>query len=99
MSPADPLLMKMSYLSLSALTLALAIAATPSGWADSPLQNSSPGAQGTEGTNPTHQDQDVTGPNGQQATNTNPADVPPPAHKKKKHKKTTLSSTTTPTTM
>jgi hypothetical protein len=79
--------MKTSYFSATVLVIALCLAGTPS-WADSSLENGTPGAQGTEGTNPTHQDQNVTGPNGQHSTNTNPADSPPLASKS--------SSTTTP---
>lgn len=45
------------------------------------LQKDTPGAQGTEGTNPTHQDSNVTGPNGEHATNTNPANSPSTTHK------------------
>ena len=78
-------------LHIAFLTLALVIAIPA--WAD-PLQNGSPGAQGTEGTNPTHEDASVTGPNGQHVTNTNPANEPTPAPKKKHHKKPSTATTT-----
>jgi hypothetical protein len=79
--------MKTSFSTIAVLTLAFSVAGLPSVWADAGLQNGSPGAQGTEGTNPTHQDQSVTGPNGEHSTNSNPASEPTPVHKKKHHKK------------
>jgi hypothetical protein len=77
---AKVIAMKTSYFSAAVFALALCLAGTPSR-ADSVLQNGTPGAQGTEGTNPTHQDQNVTGPNGQHSTNTNPANSPALASK------------------
>jgi hypothetical protein len=73
--------MKTSFLTAAFFSLALTLGGTSSGWADSTLQNGTPGAQGTEGTNPTHQDQNVTGPNGEHASNSNPSTDPSPAHK------------------
>ena len=67
--------MKTPLLSAGVLTLALAAWSMPPAHADV-LQKDTPGAQGTEGTNPTHQDSNVTGPNGEHANNTNPANSP-----------------------
>lgn len=67
------------------LSFVLAGISAPIARADA-LQKDTPGAQGTEGTNPTHQDSDVTGPNGEHSTNTNPANTPPSKHHKKHHK-------------
>jgi len=71
--------MKTSLLPVLFLSVTLGISATPLARADG-LQKDTPGAQGTEGTDPTRQDSNVTGPNGQHSTNTNPADWPRPAH-------------------
>ncbi len=76
--------MKTSLLPVLFLSVALGVSAMSFARADG-LQKDTPGAQGTEGTNPTHQDSNVTGPNGQHSTNTNPADSPPPAHHLKHH--------------
>jgi hypothetical protein len=66
---------------LPVILLSLALAGSPVNWARADaLQKDTPGAQGTEGTNPTHQDSNVTGPNGQHASNTDPAHTPTPAH-------------------
>jgi hypothetical protein len=76
--------MKTTLLPVLALTAALTAWAMPPAHADI-LQKDTPGAQGTEGTNPTHQDSNVTGPNGGHATNTNPAHWPASAHKDSRH--------------
>jgi hypothetical protein len=84
--------MKISLLTVAVVSLALAAASMPASWADSAVQNGTPGAQGTEGTNPTHQDQDVTGPNGDHPSDSNPGGgTSTTTHKK--HKKNTASST------
>jgi hypothetical protein len=71
--------MKTSLLPVLLLSVALGASTAPFARADG-LQKDTPGAQGTEGTDPTRQDSNVTGPNGQHSTNTNPADWPRPAH-------------------
>jgi hypothetical protein len=61
-------------------TVVLAVGSSPLAWADG-LQKDTPGAQGTASTDPTHQDSNVTGPNGEHSTNTNPATTPAAAQK------------------
>jgi hypothetical protein len=76
--------MKTSLPSVLCLSATLVAFSLPLARADA-LQKDTPGAQGTEGTNPTHQDMNVTGPNGQHSTNTNPADWPAAPHHKMHH--------------
>jgi hypothetical protein len=76
--------MKTSLLSVLCLSATLVAFSPPLAKADA-LQKDTPGAQGTEGTNPTHQDMNVTGPNGQHSTNTNPANWPAAPHHKTCH--------------
>jgi hypothetical protein len=92
--PCDIRGMKTHLLSALALSLALVFTSMPPALADA-VQKDTPGAQGTEGTDPTHQDSDVTGPNGEHSSNTNPANSPAPAHHKKHHKKTCNTSCST----
>jgi hypothetical protein len=89
--PCNLNLMKTHLLPAIALSLALVLPPASLAWADG-VQKDTPGAQGTEGTDPTHQDSDVTGPNGEHNTNTDPANSPAPAHHKKHHKKACCTS-------
>jgi hypothetical protein len=70
-----------THLFPAVLLVAAALLVSPTSLARADaLQKDTPGAQGTEGTNPTRQDSNVTGPNGGHTSNTNPANTPPSPH-------------------
>lgn len=77
-----------------ALSLGIFAWTAPLALADSePTSTGTPGAQGSQNSNPTHEIQNPSGANGNHAGDTNPNDTPAPAHKKH-HKKMSSSSST-----
>jgi hypothetical protein len=89
--------MKIHVLPALLLTVVLAGTSMPLAYADG-VQKDTPGAQGLQGSDPTRQDQDVTGPNGEHPANTNPDKSLTSTHHKKHHKKTCTTSTSSDST-